>query len=91
MTELSTSLGISKQQTTKLIEKLYLCHFIERVLDKLDHRIIYIKITEEATNYLTIYQQQLTFLNPIMEKLSDDEKIEFYQSIQRMIQILTKK
>lgn len=91
MSEISSSLKLSKQQTTQMIDRLYAHDFVSRQYDSHDRRIIKIAITDKAIAFLendTLEQE--TFVKQFDERLTSKEREEFDQAVDILLRILPK-
>lgn len=91
MSELSQKLKITKQQATKIIDKLYNCQFIQRLYDNSDRRFIRIKITQNAIDYIYInYYSDSEFIKKLKSKINKEDIREFEKAIEILTRILPK-
>lgn len=91
MSELSSSLKLSKQQATQIIDKLYQHHLIQRFHDEKDRRMIRIAISEEGTQFLkenVIDSASVEASMPLT--LDEKEKEELRNATDTLIRLLTK-
>lgn len=91
MTELSRSLKITKQQATRMIDRLYQYDFVRRETNEKDRRSIRIAATDVAVEYIekNIYQEA-AFLNETERRLSAEEFEELGQAVRTLLRILPK-
>lgn len=82
MNAISSFLGISKQQTTKLIDSLEEMGLISRTLNPTSRREFLITMTENGTTELIQLNKERTneFINRL-NKLSDDEVEKLYEYV----------
>lgn len=68
ITELSKILSAPKPNVTCWLDKLVRVGFVERILDDVDRRVIYVKLTEEGLQFVKTYEEELK--KSFVEKLS---------------------
>lgn len=91
MTELAARLRMTKQQATKLVEKLHGPGMVRRVYGEEDRRFITIEITELANHYIEQdYYKNSVFLQQLEEKIGPEELEEFGVAITALLKILPK-
>ena len=89
MTEIATKLNVSKQQLTKLTDKLAEKNYIDRVNDLKDRRSIKISITERGIQFLDEYENQVLELMKIrFQKLSVENLIELQKAVNSINKIM---
>ena len=89
MTEIVTKLNVSKQQLTKLTDKLAEKNYIDRVNDLKDRRSIKISITKRGIQFLDEYENQVLKLMKIrFEKLSEENLIELQTAVNSINKIM---
>ncbi|MBU3160777.1 MarR family transcriptional regulator [Clostridium frigoris] len=89
MTEIATKLNVSKQQLTKLTDKLVEKNYIDRVNDLIDRRSIKITITEIGIQFLNEYEKQVIDLMKIrFEKLSNENLLELREAVNSINKIM---
>ena len=91
MSELSSQLKVPKQQVTKLVDKLSVYAFVERISNKDDRRSIRIQLTPKAIQYLDEYYLKNTaFIQSMEEQLTDDELRRLNDAVKTLGMILPK-
>lgn len=91
MSQLAGTLKVPKQQVTKLIDRLYEHHFIERRHDELDRRIIWIQLTPDAQTYLDdYYKKNRDFLMYLDKQLTPQEMDQLNDAVITLKDILSK-
>jgi len=94
MDQLATKLKVSKQQITKLTDKLAEKDYIDRVNDLIDRRSIKITITECGIKFLNEYEKwAVDLMKARFEKLSDEDLLELQaavNSINKIMPLLSK-
>lgn len=89
MTEISTKLNVSKQQLTKLTDKLYEKSYIDRSNDLKDRRSIKISITKSGIQFLNEYENQVLELMKIrFKKLSEENLLELHKAVNSINKIM---
>lgn len=89
MTDLASQLKIPKQQVTKLVDNLSCHDFVERVYHEADRRVIWIRLTPKALEYLDEYYLKNTaFIQSLEEQLTGEELLELNQAVETIGRIL---
>lgn len=89
MTELAGYLRVPKQQATKLVDKLAECHFVDRMPDEHDRRLIRILLTEKAKAYLDEYYKKNTdFIERLERRLTADQLTELNYAVSVLQKLL---
>ena len=89
MTEIAKKLNVSKQQLTKLTDKLAEKNYIDRINDLKDRRSIKITITEIGIQFLNEYEKQvLDLMKTRFEKLSDKNLLELQTAVNSINKIM---
>ncbi|MGI6199639.1 MAG: MarR family winged helix-turn-helix transcriptional regulator [Christensenellales bacterium] len=89
MGQLSAKLGMSKQQATKLVDRLSQSGFVERVADPADRRAVRIRATERAEAYLeATYHQDRAFYDALRERVGEADLERMHGAIQTLLEIL---
>lgn len=91
MTELANKMTMSKQQMTKIINRLFEMGFIERIYDQTDRRIIKIVTTQKSDNFFHEYQKKdIESINCIITKLDKQDADDFKHAVAIMTRVLSK-
>lgn len=91
LTELSQKLKVPKQQVTKLVSNLSEHQFIERNASDEDRRMVYLRLTPQAVNYLDqYYLKSSAFLKSLEEQLEEEEIRELNHAVGVLGKILPK-
>ena len=91
MTELGQFTKMPKQQTTKMVNRLYAQNFIIRKTDFTDRRFIQIQLTDKAIQFLNyILSDNSQCFMELLRKIPDDRLDDFIASIQTISQILSR-
>ena len=89
--ELGKKVHIPKQQLTILTAKLYDMGFIERISDSSDRRLIRLKLTQKAVEYIENFKNEKEeYYENMLNNMSDEEKQEFGQALLSMHNIFEK-
>ena len=89
MTELAHWIDMPKQQLTKLVNRLVERHFVQRIYDPNDRRIIRIKATETATDYIDSFlTHDAEYLKTLLENMDETDRVHFKEALQTFIRIL---
>lgn len=89
MTELAGYLKIPKQQVTKLVDKLINCQFVERFFDPGDRRLIRIRLSKRAEDYLDqYYMKNKEFIQGLETTLTETQLQELNQAVRTLLRIL---
>ncbi|MDO4272841.1 MAG: MarR family transcriptional regulator [Eubacteriales bacterium] len=91
MSELAAQLKVPKQQVTKLIDKLCVHGFVERVYNKEDRRSIWIRLTPDAIKYLDeYYLKNKAFIQMLEERLTEEELQKLNGAVEVLGELLPK-
>lgn len=91
MTELSGLLRVTKQQVTKLVDRLCECGFVERVFHEGDRRAVWIQTTPKAHAYLEeYYLKNPAFLRSLEAQLSEEELTQLNRAVEILGELLPK-
>lgn len=91
VSEIASVLGISRPNMTPLIDKLIAENFVERNIDPSDRRVIRVKLTESAKEFLTSHKQELaTKLSKRLSSLSVEDLDLFQESLFNISNIVSK-
>lgn len=89
MTELAQYLHMSKQQITKMTNTLCEYDFLKRIYDPKDRRIIKVKITPKALQYMEEVSLNEQFLDSLKNEFSESQIKQLEQCIQTLIEVVT--
>ena len=88
MTELANFAGMPKQQMSKVVDRLVDGGFTERLSDPGDRRIIRLRPTEKADEYVRQFlEQDAAPYRQFFEDLSEEERERFCQALTAMHEI----
>lgn len=91
MTQLAQEMKVTKQQLTRLVDKLSEHQFVERTCDPKDRRAIWLQLTPRAISYLdNYYKKNTTFIQMLEEQLTDEELQKLNQAVETLGEILPK-
>ncbi len=89
MTEISTYIASSKEQTTRAVAPLVKEGYVERMIDKNNRKLVLIKLTSLGISFLDTEKEQLKYnMESHFNKLSSADKIEFCSSVFKTLEIL---
>ena len=89
MSELAKRVRVSKQQMSKMVDKLIDLHLAERVADENDRRIIRIRVTEDGRKMLERQnQKEIDYYQKIMEAMGEEDRKQFVASVVNIQRIL---
>lgn len=91
MTELGQALQVPKHQMTKMVNRLVEHEFVERLDDPADRRVIKIRLTSKAMQYLCHFlQEDARCFQDLLEQMDAADRAAFRTSIQTISAILNK-
>ncbi|MDO4322347.1 MAG: MarR family transcriptional regulator [Lachnospiraceae bacterium] len=91
MTELSQRIQMSKQQMTKIINRLVERGFVKRIYDPSNRRIIKIQITDRALDYIEHFlKENAECFRETLEAMDSQELADFKQAIDILTRVLSK-
>lgn len=91
MSELGGYTKMQKQQMTKMVNRLVEQEFVERIYDPSDRRIIKIKLTSTAQNYLDHFiEYDASCFRPILEKMNEEDIVIFRKSLEMMLDVFSR-
>ncbi|NLK95363.1 MAG: MarR family transcriptional regulator [Clostridiales bacterium] len=91
MTELSTYIASSKEQTTRAVAPLVKDGYLERLFDENNRKLVLIRLTPLGMNFLELEKDNLrNNLEKAINKLSEEDKKEFCSSVFKTLEILKK-
>lgn len=83
MSEIARWMHISKQQMTKLVDKMMEHGFVERVSDPGDRRIIRLQLTEHAQEYSDSFlAQDAVYYRNFFESMPDEDREDFGKALE---------
>ena len=95
MSELARCTRTSKQQMTKIVDRMIARGFVERASDPDDRRIIRLQITDHAQEYIDRFlSQDAVYYRTFFESMPEDDRTEFcraLESIRRVFMHLNEK
>lgn len=91
VSEIASVLGISRPNMTPLIDKLIAENFVERNIDPSDRRVIRVKLTDTAREFLADHKKNLALkLAQRLSSLSNEDLILFKESLFNISNIVSK-
>lgn len=91
MSELGRYTKMPKQQMTKMVNRLVEQAFVERVYDSTDRRIIKIRLTDTAQNYLDHFvEHDASCFRPLLDAMSDADITIFQQSLEQLLDVFSR-
>lgn len=88
MSELAETTDMPKQQMTKIVNRLIGLNFVERVSDPADRRIIRLKITDKAENYINGFlDKDAAYFKDFFDGLSQSDRDELAQALKSLLRI----
>ncbi len=89
MSELARWARMPKQQMTKIINSLVEQNFVERVDDPCDRRIIRLRITEKANDYINNFlEKDAVCFRKLYYSIDDEDRDEFTSALETIHRIL---
>ncbi len=89
MSEIARYLGITKQQATRTIDKLYRHQFVRRLDNESDRRFVRIEITPAAVEYIEKnVRRNTTFCKHIVENTGKTAVAELGAALETLMRIL---
>lgn len=91
MTELAHITRMPKQQMTKMVNRLVEQELVERIYDPADRRLIKIRITDNASNYIDrFFKEDAGCFHPLIDLLSEKDIAAFNEALRLLLEILLK-
>lgn len=91
MSEIARLTKTPKQQMTKLVNKLVEQKFVERVYDPNDRRIIRIRLTETAQDYIDHFlEHDAECFQPLFDKMDEDTMSDFLTGLRLLNEVFIK-
>lgn len=91
MSELGLRTQMPKQQMTKMVNRLVEHHFVERTYDPANRRVINIKITDSALDYIDHFlTQNAKCFKTLLEQMDREDRTAFQQAIETITTIFNK-
>lgn len=82
MTELAKWMHMSKQQLTKLVDKMIERQFVERVSDPNDRRLIRLQLTENAQKYIDSFlAEDAVYYRELFDSMTEKDREEFGKAL----------
>lgn len=91
MSELAAATGMTKQQMTRVVNRLIEHNFVVRVPDSDDRRIIRLAITDNALNYINHFLgKDAAYFREFFGGLSPSDRNELAQALKSLLEIFGK-
>lgn len=91
MSELGNYTKMPKQQMTKMVNRLVEQEFVERVYDPSDRRIIKIKLTDTAQNYLEHFiEYDASCFRPLLDTMNKEDIVIFQKSLEQLLDVFSR-
>ena len=88
MSELAATTGMTKQQMTKIVNRLIEHNFVERVSDPDDRRIIRLKIKDKAESYINRFlDRDAAYFKEFFDELAPSDRDELAQALSTLLRI----
>ena len=85
MTELSRRMHMPKQQMTKLVDRLIDLHFVERVADPNDRRLVRLRLTEDAETYIDRFLlEDAAYYRELFDGMTPDDRAKFFDALRTL-------
>ena len=89
MSEAAHLMQLSRQQLTKMADRLVSYELAERLYDPMDRRIIKLKITDKALNYIDCFlNKNAGCYRDMLEQMSDEDRQDFKKALDILMRIL---
>lgn len=90
MSELGQKVRMSKQQMTKIMNRLDELAFVERRHDPINRRAVRVYITDTALRYVEDFRRKKTAcFYEILENMDEQDQADFKQAIDTLIRVLS--
>lgn len=90
MTDFSRQIQIPKYQLSKMSNQMYEKGFIERIFDERDRRIIRIKITDKAIQYMNDFLKKNTdCFQDLFDAMTEQDKKDFEVALNNLFRIFS--
>lgn len=91
MSDFSRYVQIPKHQMSKMSNRLYEQQFIERIYDEKDRRVIHIRLTDKALEYMDNFVNENTScFQELLEQMDKEERENFGKAIDTLFSIFSK-
>lgn len=91
MSELGRYTKMPKQQMTKMVNRLVELEFVKRVYEPSDRRIIKIKLTDTAQNYLDHFvEHDASCFRPLLDTMSGEDIAIFQKSLEQLLDVFSR-
>ncbi|HIS68758.1 MAG TPA: winged helix DNA-binding protein [Candidatus Gallacutalibacter stercoravium] len=90
MSELAHYTRMPKQQMTKMVNRLVEQEFVERVYDPQNRRIIKIRLTDRALEYINHFLENEASFHGFLSQLNQEDKDKFQQALEMLFEVFVK-
>lgn len=91
MSEIARLTKTTKQQMTKLVDKLVELKFVERIDDPHDRRIVKVRLTDTAQDYIDHFlEHDAGCFQPLLDKMDDEMLHNFLTGLQLIDDVFLK-
>ncbi|MFC5471235.1 MarR family winged helix-turn-helix transcriptional regulator [Cohnella suwonensis] len=91
ITELAERLRLERSSVSRLVDGLVKGGFVSRELNENNRREVLLDLTEKGTSSIRrVREQSVQFYNDILENLSENEQMMFYNSLKKFTDSLIK-
>lgn len=85
VTELANCVQMSKQQVSKIVNRLVEYDFVKRIYDKTDRRIIKLQVTPKASEYIDHYlQNNANCFVSLLNRMSEEDLSDFNKALETL-------
>lgn len=91
MSELGRYTTMPKQQMTKMVNRMVEQAFVERVYDSTDRRIIKIRLTDTAQNYLDHFvEHDASCFRSLLDSMSEEDVALFQKTLEQLLDVFSR-
>lgn len=91
MSELAKYTKISKQQATQIVNKLVEQGLVGRIYDSSNRRIINIKLTDKAIDYIEHFvEYDASCFKPLLEQMNKEDLTKFQNALEILVNVFSK-
>lgn len=87
--EIASEMALTPSRVTNIIRTLEKKGYVSRENDEKDRRKVYVSLTEDGTEYITVqYQSALTKYSLLFERLGEQDSREYFRILERIHEIM---